>query len=128
MQSPTNSAGKLNLSVRLFEPTADCGDLSDDATGAVEQTRSSRLAETASIDSGGGIGSVDTLGPAESGDRGVGPAAQTCGAKSTHCDGTADSGRQLDLCGVCGGSCLPPSCVVQACPELNPLFIRLRCS
>ena len=121
MQAPT-AIGTLSLSVKVFQIVSDCGDLSDDITGPNEPTRSNRLAAT-----GGGAGDgqlVESLSPMESGD--LNPGAPECGPTQTQCDGTSWSGRQLDLCGVCGGGCLPPACAVQACPELNALIVRIR--
>ena len=40
---------------------------------------------------------------------------------SLHCDSSLESGKELDICGVCGGYCVPPTCTVQDC---TPLYMR----
>ncbi len=37
------------------------------------------------------------------------------------CDSTVDSGKQMDLCGVCGGFCVAPDCEIESCA---PLYMR----
>jgi hypothetical protein len=128
VQVPSEQTGKLNLSMHLYQTIADCGDLSDDATEVNEQTRSNRLSAATTSSDDSSMRSLESMGPAHSGDPNVGSAAIVCAASETYCDGTTESGRQLDLCGVCGGNCLPPSCFIQSCPEVSPTYIRIRYS
>uniref|UniRef100_A0A6U5W4B8 Peptidase S8/S53 domain-containing protein n=1 Tax=Guillardia theta TaxID=55529 RepID=A0A6U5W4B8_GUITH len=44
----------------------------------------------------------------------------------TYCDNTYDSGRQLDLCNVCGGHCFPPRCSMQHCMGADQAIMRIR--
>jgi hypothetical protein len=56
----------------------------------------------------------------------LGPQEMCSAAGATHCDGNSLSGRQLDLCAVCGGRCLPPTCGPQDCAEAVPGLARIR--
>jgi hypothetical protein len=85
-----------------------CGAVGDTPAQVFENTRS--LGEFSSH--------VESLGSAD-----------TCARNSVeYCDGTQHSGRQLDLCSVCGGSCFEPTCSKEACVETSstPLLLRLR--
>eukprot|EP00960_Hanusia_phi_P071811 767636-Hanusia_phi.AAC.7 len=45
-----------------------------------------------------------------------------------YCDGSSNSGRQVDLCGVCGGGCFPPLCSLLQCASSSSssLLARVR--
>ena len=108
-----------------------CGDVGDGAHAEVEPTRASTLASAdgrppprlpsdAAAAAAAAVASgelVASLG-----------AADSCAAQDeSFCDGSTNSGRQLDICGVCGGSSFPPFVTSQAeCVESGAGIARIR--
>jgi hypothetical protein len=125
----TAAAHVVSARATLSRSPGKCGDIGDGPHVPAEPTRNSLLTTangasqpqptytaTSASATAAAAAIVATLGPQD--------ACTTAGA--THCDGTNFSGRQLDLCAVCGGRCLPPACVPQECAESVPGLARIR--
>ncbi|EKX36768.1 hypothetical protein GUITHDRAFT_145509 [Guillardia theta CCMP2712] len=56
----------------------------------------------------------------------VGDANVCADTNKNYCDGSSSSGRQVDLCGVCGGGCFPPACSLSHCISSSSLLARVR--
>jgi hypothetical protein len=94
--------------LRMYTLPVDCSDKRDGRTGITENTHSINL-ENQHLRS---LMSKD----------------QCVKDGRTYCDNTYHSGRQLDLCLVCGGTCFEPGCTKADCygQEGNENQIRIR--
>ena len=86
---------KFDVVLRIYTIPVSCSDKMDGASQIAENTHSLNL----------GHQNVKSLLPKD----------QCLKDNRTYCDGTTHTGRQLDLCGVCGGSCFKPSCTRAHC-------------
>lgn len=99
-------AAHVTVVMRLYTKETMCSDFKDGAAQLNDRTHTLALAS-----------------------RHVAAAAvgEVCEAEGvTYCDNSLDSGRQLDLCRVCGGQCFAPDCSVEACAHTNPLVSTVR--
>ena len=106
-----NDAGSIVVAdfyLRMYTLPVDCSDKRDGRTGITENTHSINL-ENQHLRS---LMSKD----------------QCLKDGRTYCDNTYHSGRQLDLCLVCGGTCFEPGCTKADCygQEGNENQIRIR--
>ena len=95
--------------LRMYTLPVDCSDKKDGRTGITENTHSINLEKNQHLQSLKGKDQCVKDG-------------------RTYCDNTHHSGRQLDLCLVCGGTCFEPGCTKADCygQEGNENMIRIR--
>jgi len=103
------SSSVVDVAVQLYTLPLHCSDMKDGSTGINENTRSLDLSNR----------NVRSLLPNDQCEK----------DGRTYCDNTQDSGRQLDLCLVCGGACFAPDCTKDHCyvsnsPDENRVRLR----
>ena len=91
----------VDSSAQLFASASACSDKQDGKTIIAQPTRANNL-------SGTNVACLAQTSP--------GPDGQCQARQATYCDNTYTSGRQLDLCRVCGGTCFGPNCSAALCP------------
>jgi len=98
----------VNVVARLYTLPIDCSDKKDGKTGLLENTHSLNL-DNSNL-------------------RSLAPNDMCVKDERTYCDNSYTSGRQLDVCLVCGGNCFAPDCSTKHCfgHEENPDFVRMR--
>ena len=84
---------------QLYTAATACSDKQDGNAFSIQPTHANNL-------SGTNVASLSS------------DSSSQCQAKqTTYCDASYSSGRQLDLCRVCGGACFAPNCTAAMCPR-----------
>ena len=96
----------VNAVMQLYTRDVDCSDKRDGALEPIEDTHSAPLSQTSHVASHMPDDHCSIIG-------------------KTYCDNTETSGRQLDLCMHCGGSCLPPLCSKDHCIDRNEMLAQI---